>query len=126
MSAFHKLLKTTWIYKPYRQKSNPDGRTPKKTYPYWPFRDDITCIDGLMFKGHTIIVPTRLQKEMLDRIHSSRLEVLKCKSRARESLFWIGMTLSIQEVVEQCLICALSSRSNPKEPLVETETQIRP
>lgn len=99
---------------------------PKSTYPYWPFRDEITCIDGLMFKGHKIIVPSRLQKEMLDRIHSSHLGVVKCKSRARESLFWPGMTSSIQEVVEKCPICALNSRSNPKEPLVETETPSRP
>lgn len=36
------------------------------------------------------------------------------------------MTSSIQEVVEKCPICALNSRSNLKEPLVETETPSRP
>lgn len=36
------------------------------------------------------------------------------------------MTSSIQEVVEKCPICALNSRSNSKEPLVETETPSRP
>lgn len=86
---------------------------PKSTNPYWPFRDENTCIDGLMFKGHKIIVPSIIQKEMLDRIHSSHLGVIKCKSRARESLFWPGMTSSIQEVVEKCPICVLNSRSNP-------------
>lgn len=76
---------------------------PRSTYPYWPFRDKITCIDGLMFKGHKIIVPTGLRKEMLDRIHSSHLGTVKCNSRARETLFWPGMISSIHEVVETVL-----------------------
>ncbi|XP_062604074.1 uncharacterized protein K02A2.6-like [Saccostrea cucullata] len=105
---------------------NTKDSIPNSTYPYWPFRDEITCIDGLMFKGQKIIVPSTLRKEMLDRIHSSHLGTVKCKSRARETLYWPGMTSSIQEVVERCSICALNSKSNPKEPMLETETPSRP
>ena len=38
----------------------------KPSYLYSPSRDKITTFDGLLFKGHTIIVPTSLQKETLD------------------------------------------------------------
>ena len=38
----------------------------KPSYLYSPSRDKITTFDCLLFKGHTIIVPTSLQKETLD------------------------------------------------------------
>lgn len=81
LQTLQAVVKSGWL----ETKEN----LPKSMYPYWPFCDDITCIDGLMFKGHMhkIIVPSKLQKDMPDRIHSSHLGVVKCKSRARKSFF---------------------------------------
>ena len=93
---------------------------------YWPYRDEISCVDGLMFKGHKIIVPHSLRAEMLDRIHSSHLGIVKCKSRARETLYWPGMTSQIEDLVSKCTICVMEYRQNSKEPLMETETPDRP
>jgi hypothetical protein len=66
-----------------------------------------------MFKGHKIIlhVPNKLRKAMLDRNHSFHLGMVKCKIRARETLFWPGMTSSIQQVVENCPVCAIHNKN---------------
>ena len=93
---------------------------------YLPYRDEISCVDGLMFKGQKIIVPHSLRAEMLDRIHSSYLGIVKCKSRARETLYWPGMTSQIEDLVSKCTICVMEYRQNSKEPLMETETPDRP
>ena len=67
----------------------------------WPF-DEITCLDGLLFKGHKVIVSAILWKEMLNRIQSSHLRIIKCP------------------------ICALNSKINSMETLMEFETTSRP
>ena len=93
---------------------------------YWSVRDEISCVDGLLFKSHKLIVPTVLRAEMLKIIHASHLGIVKCKSRGRESLYWPGMAASIEDTVAKCSVCAKYTHSNHREPLIQTETPERP
>ena len=99
---------------------------PAELKTYWNYRDEINSIDGLMFKGLKLIIPKELRNEMLDKIHSSHLGMVKCKSRAREVLFWPSMNSDIEEKVSRCAIYALNQPQNPKEPLRPTEIPDRP
>lgn len=99
---------------------------PAELKTYWNYRDEISSIDGLMFKGLKLIIPKELRNEMLDKIHSSHLGMVKCKSRAREVLFWPSMNSDIEEKVSRCAICAVNQPQNPKEPLIPTEIPDRP
>ena len=40
---------------------------------FWPFRHEITMIDGLIFKGWKLIIPRTLRNDMLDLVHKSHL-----------------------------------------------------
>ena len=51
---------------------------------YWSYRDELTCLDGLLFKGDKIVVPKTLQSEMLEKIHETHQGIVKCKNRARQ------------------------------------------
>ena len=80
--------------------------TPIEVRPYWSYREDINCYDGLMFKGDRVIVPHVFRPEILDRIHAAHLGIEKCKVRARGSVFWPGMSTAIHELVSQlCRTC---------------------
>ncbi|XP_060071799.1 uncharacterized protein K02A2.6-like [Ylistrum balloti] len=93
---------------------------------YCSYRDEIVCIDGLMFKEHTLIIPKALRPEMLHRIHEVHLGMGKCKARAREVLFWPGMSTDIEEKVATCNIYASRTNSNAKEPLIPHDIPNRP
>ena len=56
-----------------------------------PYRDEVSCVDGLLFKGNKLVVPHALRAQMLDKIHESHQGIVKCKQRARDILFWPGM-----------------------------------
>ena len=99
---------------------------PANLHPYWNFRDEIICNDGLLFKGNKIIIPKSMQQEMLDLIHEPHLGVVKSKSRAREVIFWPGMSSQIEDKVSKCQVCATIQNSNPKEPMVCTDLPDRP
>ena len=107
MRIFRKQPRKTWNWKCYRQSSGPVGLIPRTIYQnllifIWPFPDEITCFDGLLFKGQKVIVTASLWKEMLNCIHSSHLGIVKCP------------------------ICAVNSKRKPKETLMEAETSSRP
>ena len=66
---------------------------------FWNFRDQLSAIDGIIFKGEKILVPTSLRPEMIQKIHSSHLGREKTKQRARDILFWPGMATQIHNAV---------------------------
>ena len=63
---------------------------------------------------------------MLSRIHESHLGINKCKQRARELLFWPGMSTQIEELVARCEMCATHRPINSCEPMIVSESPSRP
>lgn len=57
---------------------------PAEFKPYFQFRDEITAQYGLLFKNECLIVPFKLRKEMMEKVHSSHLGIEGCLRRARE------------------------------------------
>ena len=84
---------------------------------HWTFRDEVATADGLLFKGTRLIVPKSLRPEMLRQIHKSHLGIVKCRQRAREVLFWPGMSVGIEQMVINCSMCADYAKKQPSEPL---------
>lgn len=66
----------------------------KDIHAYWNYRDEISVVEGILFKGERLIVPTSLRAEMLKLIHEGHLGIESCRRRAREVLFWPGMSQS--------------------------------
>lgn len=93
---------------------------------FWNHRDEISEIDGIMFKGEKIIIPRKLRENMIERIHSSHMGVEKSKNRARDLIFWPGMGKAIEAAVEACSVCQERRSANPKEPLLSHAIPERP
>lgn len=75
-------------------------KLPSCLLPSWTFCDEISHVDGLLFKGDI------MQQKMVDIVHESHLGIVKCKSRARECMYWPGMAVQIEDKVSKCHICA--------------------
>ena len=94
--------------------------------PYYDTRDELTIQDFLVFKGHQLVVPVCLPKEMMEAIHASHIAVEGCIRPARESLYWPRMSTELKAYISKCDVC-LSNRNNPsKEPLIQRELVARP
>lgn len=63
-----------------------------------------------------------MRQHMLKLIHQSHLGIVKSKQRAREVLYWPGMSAEIEEVVKNCSKCAEFQNKLPRLPLKPTET----
>uniref|UniRef100_A0A3B1K366 Gypsy retrotransposon integrase-like protein 1 n=1 Tax=Astyanax mexicanus TaxID=7994 RepID=A0A3B1K366_ASTMX len=102
----------------------PDHRreVPVPAQPYWDSRSQLAVLDGIVYKGLRIVVPPTMQGNMLKLIHQSHLGMVKSKQRAREVLYWPGMSAEIETIVKNCSKCAEFQNRLPRLPLKPTET----
>ena len=55
---------------------------------YFGFREELAIVNGLIVKGHRVVIPSQLCDEALKLLHSSHMGIVKTKDRARTSFFW--------------------------------------
>jgi len=90
-------------------------QVPIPTRECWLYQDEISLHNGVLFRNHRIIVPKLLQAEILSRIHSSHLGAESCLRKARDVVFWPGMSI---EIKRKC--CQLSDMC--RFPSVQSST----
>ncbi|KAJ2949202.1 hypothetical protein O0L34_g6147 [Tuta absoluta] len=84
---------------------------------YWTVKDDIHVVNGIVFRNNQIVVPRSLRKEVLDRIHEGHLGIEKCKKRARDVVWWPGMSSEIEQCVQRCDTCQRHRAAKRREPV---------
>ena len=99
---------------------------PHEIVPYWNYRDELYVINGVIYKNHKVIIPKAMRKEMLNKIHEGHLGEVKCKSRARQVLFWPQMTKDIENVVKTCKACLTYRNKQQTEPLISIPVSEKP
>lgn len=72
---------------------------------YFNFKEELSIHDGILFKGNRVIVPVALRPHMITLVHSSHLCIASCLNKARDVLFWPGMTAEIKNCVSKCETC---------------------
>ncbi|XP_052131371.1 uncharacterized protein K02A2.6-like [Frankliniella occidentalis] len=107
----------------YYQEGWPKHRNkvPMESKPYWGIRNDLFVEDGLVIINDRIVVPVVLRPKVLKRLHAAHLGMDKTKSRARQSVYWPGITNDIETLIGECRICERHSPQNFKEPLIPHE-----
>ena len=63
---------------------------------------------------------------MLKKIHASHIGIESCLRRAKEILYWPGMSAAIKDHVPACGICNLFRTEQPKQPLMPQKVPDRP
>ena len=76
------------------------------------YREDLSMENGLITKGARLVIPSTLRSKVLEQIHEGHLGIEKCMLKARDSVFWPGISNDIREAVEKCGICQASSKSS--------------
>ncbi|XP_065185817.1 uncharacterized protein K02A2.6-like [Sycon ciliatum] len=84
--------------------------------PYFHERQLLSCEQGVLCHGFRIVMPPSLQPEMLEKLHEGHQGATKCKSRARHSIWWPGLSRQIDTMVATCEVCT-KHRVQSTEPL---------
>lgn len=101
--------------------SSPKKLLHESLSPFYSYRDELAFQDGIIIKGHRIVVPTSLRQEMTKLLHIGHPGILTIKDRARESLFWPGINTHLEQSVTSCEACQQYRNKQPKEPQLHHE-----
>lgn len=91
---------------------------PQEAIEFWNFREELTVCSGVVMKGDRILIPESMRQEILQQLHTPHLGIEKTRQRARQVVFWPGISKAIDEATRQCESCARFAPSNQKEPLL--------
>jgi hypothetical protein len=58
---------------------------------YWPMRAEFAVHDGLLLKGTSLVIQAVLQRDILSRLHEAHQGIVKCRERARNAVWWLGI-----------------------------------
>ncbi|XP_064486023.1 uncharacterized protein K02A2.6-like [Ornithodoros turicata] len=108
--ALIKFSTTGW---PSRRDLSPEMKD------YWECRNSITFADNLLMFKDRIVVPASHRKYVLQQIHSGHQGMVKCKARAKDSVWWPSIAQDIENFVRSCIPCT-EHAVNRKEPLLQT------
>jgi len=90
---------------------------PPRVRPYFSFRDTLSDDNGLIVKGERIFIPFPARAQIKAQLHSAHLGYDSMLRRARDTMFWIGMSNDIKQLADNCDVCQQTKPCNSKEPL---------
>ena len=82
-----------------RQKSKPC------LLPYWNIQNELSVDKGLVLYGQRIIIPEKLRKDTLQKLHSSHQGIEKTRRRAKQVVYWPCINNDIDTTVSSCAKC---------------------
>ena len=84
---------------------------------YFDVRDTLTTCDGIILKGERVVIPRNMRHLVKERQHSELLGYDSIMRRARDLVFWPGMSREIKQLADSCEICLEAKPRNQKETL---------
>ena len=84
--------------------------------PYHSVAYEMSVEDGLLLRGNRMVIPHILRNDILKRIHTGHLGIAKCRERARQGVWWPGLSAELEKLVNNCTECCKARIQSP-EPL---------
>lgn len=100
---------------------NHKSKCPPEQRYFHRLKDDIFIEDDLLFYNNRLIIPNKMRKAILEKLHEPHFGVTKTQQRARNSVYWPNINNEIEQVVISCKICQENAPMNQKEPMISHE-----
>ena len=98
---------------------------PPNVKPYLSVSNELAIQNDLLLRGERIIIPSSLQAEMLNKVHAGHQGITKCRERARQAVWWPGLSSQLKEVVDNFRQC-LKNRNPQAQPLIPSSLPLLP
>ncbi|UYV75192.1 K02A2.6-like, partial [Cordylochernes scorpioides] len=110
----------------YLEQGWPDKKKMSQALlPYWHVKDELGVQNGLLMRSCRLVIPASMKLEILDKLHAGHFGITKTRLRARETVWWPGISEEIAETVRKCSVCIQEAVSK-HEPLIPTNFPTRP
>ena len=93
------------------------SKVPMEVQEYWPYRDELTVQNGIVYRGTRVVIPTIMRNEMLKKIHQSHRGIDGCLKAAKDTLYWPSIYNDIKYIVDNCSTCQETKPAQQKQPM---------
>ena len=100
-----------------KAKSGWPMKPPDLVKPYFSCRDELSIEEGCILWGVHVIVPKKLQSEVLTMLHEGHVGIMKMKMLARSYVWWPGLDKAIEQLVKSCKSCQEVQKVPESAPL---------
>jgi hypothetical protein len=83
---------------------------------FWKYKDELFVEDGAILYCDRLVVPPSLRAEVLKALHAAHQGVTGMQARARQLVFWPGMSADIVRTREGCQECNRNAPSQAPPP----------
>ena len=90
---------------------------PGAVLPFYSVSAEMSVENDLLLRGRRIVIPSCMRLSMLDKLHTGHQGITKCRERARESVWWPGLSKQLEELVKNCPECTKSQKQRA-QPLI--------
>ena len=70
--------------------------------PYFQIKDELSVVDGLIYRGSRIIIPLTLQDKIMELVHEGHLGIVKSKRFLRSTCWFPGLDKKMELMIKRC------------------------
>ena len=97
-----------------------------KFKPYLTVKDLLTLYIGLILKDLRVVVPLTLRSDILNIRHQGHIGIERTQLRARNTVYWPGISKSITELISNCETYISFRNAQSTEPLLKHKIPDQP
>ena len=101
----------------YQKSTWPDKIKDITLQTFFNRRESLSEINGSILFSDRIVIPYKLQKKVLQQLHSGHPGIARMKAIARSYVYWPRIDADIEELVKRCVNCASAAKSPVKTTL---------
>ena len=66
---------------------------------FWEVRNDLHNVEKILMKDNKLVIPLSMRPYILELLHKAHLGIEKTQARARNVMYWPGMSANIETLV---------------------------
>ena len=90
---------------------------PEVLKPYYACRNELSIEEGCILWGVRVLVPKKLQSNVLEMLHEGHMGIVKVKQLARSYVLWPCIDNEIEKLIKSCKSCQQEQRVPTAVPL---------
>ena len=90
----------------------------KKGEYFWKVKEELWTENKLVLKGNRIVIPAPMRQGVLKKLHVAHQGIERTLRRARQLVYWPGLTSDVKNMINSCDQCQMTLPSLGREPMM--------
>jgi hypothetical protein len=84
------------------------------------YKEGLHTSMGILLYGARVVVPKALRAKVLEELHDTHQGIVRSKAKARQHMFWPGITEDVEQMVRNCEKCQSWGANTPESEVHPT------